>query len=402
MKGKKEKISVMFLFLILLGANVANLQLISSVVPKHDWREPTEQVFEKKVSRNDAHELDYQTLVEVSEYILDTAEHNNYQFDCVVYSAALLFESEDALIIIGHGYFDSKQQYFIGDYSERAIQKMAHGRDIVALLACYSATIVLTNKKQLTYQNSIDLLTAIKDLGNNLAWVQKSIFTPLQNILLSDLDSGGVNGWSLRNPPPIFNVLRQAHTYDGKDIYWNLFTEAGINSLSYYMRSHKYRLMEFTFIGEFLIEVSENSYMVERHTVEFESWILTKSDTKDYFHVEDIYIDGEYQSRQRYDYKVDDLLDAMVTEAGIANRVTALGIMAGAFVTMGVFLLGKGISWIGMAAAAAAASKTVTALGFSVGATSFLGWFATIVGAVLLVAVIALVITAVVIAFTWD
>jgi len=334
-KGKKEKISVMFLFLILLGANVANLQLISSVVPKHNWREPTEQVFEKKVSRNDAHELDYQTLVEVSEFILAAAEKNNYQFDCVVYSAALLFESEDALIIIGHGYFDSKQQYFIGDYSERAIQKMAHGRDIVALLACYSATIVLANKKQLTYQNSIDLLTAIKDLGNNLAWVQKSIFTPSQNILLFDLESGG--GGAIEDATIPWNGLRFARTgYDNGKI-WNLWYDNAQILLKNFMLANQGIEVEFTLTGSYLIEIATGTYQWYYHVLTYDAWLYMNSDDNIYLHIENI-VKNDEKEKRIVDVKYKEL-SSLYTTQGYTPFITMTVLLCTLLCEIGLALL---------------------------------------------------------------
>ena len=68
-------------------------------------------------------------------YIRSEATNNNFEITTTVISAALLFESADTLIIIGHSYFDVNGNYFIGDYSAKRIQQFAQEKERVALLA---------------------------------------------------------------------------------------------------------------------------------------------------------------------------------------------------------------------------------------------------------------------------
>jgi len=405
-KGTKEKISVVFLFVILLGANVANLQLISSVVPKYNWREPPGQVVEKKEFGTDSYGLDYQTLVEVSEFILGSAEQNNYQFDCVVFSAALLFESEDALIIIGHGHFNLEGQYSIGDYSASSIQKLANKKEFVALLACYSATIKLTNKKQLIYQNSIDLITAIEDLSDYFAWIQKNTFTLSQNIQLFDLDSGGGNG--LTDAPEFFTSLKYAFSVhpDYGDTYWNLNFESAMRSLSSYMMNYKYRRVEFTFTGTHYVELVPDSgnYVANSHSCTFNAWLSIEGDTQKYVQIRDVLVDGNDQKKD-FSMKLEELMLALDEATYRSNVIAALGIFAGTFVAIGASFLAAAISLkLAVGALATSGTMATTAMvsaGWTVASLSGLVTLCTVLGITCIVIAILTAITVVILAATW-
>jgi len=308
-KGTKEKISVLFLFVILLGANVANLQLISSVVPKYNWREPPGQVVEK-VSKSNTCELNYQILIEISEYVLNTAEKNNYQFNCVVYSTALLFESEEVLIIIGHGHFDSKQQYSIGDYSAEKIYTLAQEKNVIALLACYSASLKFDNKKQLTYLDKIDLFTVMNDLCKFLSWMQATTYTSIENIILFDFDSGDSNG--NQEPTYLMNGLRYAysiHPEYGHKIYWNLYVDSARDALYNYMLGYKYILVIFYFSGNFLIEQPSGNYELEYHCITYHAKIIIEGDMKNYLDLYNFEVDGAAKKRFAKKLKLDDIND---------------------------------------------------------------------------------------------
>ncbi len=400
--SRVQKINVVLIFLVIIGTIFANINVITSITPANVY-ENIDGNSENQNILTDYNDLDSNIILEISEYILNQANNFDFKISKIVYSAGLIIETQDTLIVIGHGYFDSDSQYFIGDYSKTNLVKMADSKDAVALLSCYSANVELENNKQLTFLNKIDVVSAMNELFVFLNWKETMKFIPTYNIQLFDLDPGGGNGWSLSNPPPNFNLLQRAHSFDGDfHKYWNLLTASGIRSLSTYMMSHKYRTVDFTLKGEFLTQVTpnQNSYYINEITLKFDSWVHVESDMCDYIAIEEIYVDGDFQRFENYDYKVDDLLNLMMSSGGIANRVTALGIMAATFVTIGIFLIGKALHFMKIAIAVTVAGA-MTEIGLSVSAVSWLAGIAGILGLLLIIAAIAIVIAAVVIAFNW-
>ena len=85
MKGKREKISVMFLFIILLGADVANIQVLSSISPK-DATNPIDFTVVKQVeSQFMDNELGYRLTLEVYTFLQKVATDNNFQITSTVF-----------------------------------------------------------------------------------------------------------------------------------------------------------------------------------------------------------------------------------------------------------------------------------------------------------------------------
>ncbi len=398
---KITTINTLLVFLVIIGTIFANLSTVVSIMPKSTTERDVEIVDNSTTIATN--EFDVKTLTEIADYMSDQAAQNDFEISTMVYSSGLLFESDNSLIVIGHGYFSSNNQYFISDYSTNRISKMAKNKEMVALLACYSSNVELENNLQLTYTDTIDLTTAIQDLFSLLRWTESTQFNPIKNIQLFNLDPGGSgNGWSLSNPPPAFNMMRQAHTYDGTHKYWNLLTDSGVKSLSAYMMSNKYRKIEFTFRGEFLEQTAPNqqSYYINTHSVTFDSWILIEGDLKDYLHIENIYLEGVLQKRQQHNLQVDDIVGILVSEEGIASRVAALTVLGGALIPLAVILLTTGIKLLKIALVAGAAG-TSTALGLSATASCVLGCLAVTLGIIIVAIAVAILIAAVVIAFTW-
>ncbi len=395
-----KKISMALIFCVIIGSIFANITVIVSITPKSIQSNANET--ESRVIIDKTFDFDLITMTEISEFILTQVDNNNFGLTMIIYSSGLLFESDDTLIIFGHGHLNSENQYFIGDYSENSIYEMVKDKETVALLSCFSSNIKLTNDRQLTYETQIDLVSAMNDLITMLQWEKIASFLPSTNIQLFDLDPGpGGNGWSLSNPPPAFYKKRQAHTFDNYHRYWNLLTDSGIRSLSTYMLNNKWQKIEFTFEGEFLTEKTPNSYYVKACNLKFDSFVITQSDVKDYFYIENIYINGVFQKRTTHTIKIDDVLDAMVSQAEIANRLSAIKIAVAVFVPIGILLLGGGLKLFSIGFAAYTAGVASTSLGLSASCAMFLGSCAAWIGFILLTIAIVLVVAALIITLPW-
>ncbi len=339
-------INTLLIFLVIFGTVFANLNAIVSIMPR-DTLERDVNGVDNSTPIVDFDELDVETMIEVADYIQTQATINNFEISTLVYSSGLLFESDNSLIIIGHGYFNSTGQYFIADYSANRILQMTENKEVVALLACYSNNIELENDLQLIYTDRIDLTTAIQDMINLLSWTESYKLNPIKNIQLHALDPGGSgNGWSLSNPPSLFNNVRQAYTYAGKHIYWNLLTDLGERSLYTYMMSHKWQKIEFTYKGDFLEKASssQSSYYLTEHLVTFDAWIITKSDTNDYVHFGNVYRDNNFQKKAKGDILLDQFLkivaDAAPNLIDIRFQYTALLVaIAAIIIPMGVIFI---------------------------------------------------------------
>jgi len=336
-KGKMEKISVIFVLLVLLGANMANLQLVRAAALKNSYRKPAaDQVVGKRTEKSNAYELDYQILAEVSGFILSAAENNHFWFDSVVYSAALLFESEDVLIIIGHGHFDSKQQYYIGDFSAEKISQLALEKNTVALLACYSSVVKLQNQYQLSYKGKIDLKSSIVDLMISLKWQQQSNFLPEVNVILHDFDSGG---GSADIPDFITGSIMAYNPSDNR--YYNLESQNGLYYYYQYMKANLGHIVIVTLANEYYIQIDEHSYQLITKVTVFRTWITREMsfhshDLEYFIHLNSFIINGESKSGSYVgEYPI--LYDLLISNSNVSRNgwLTPALVICGFVVTLG-------------------------------------------------------------------
>ena len=389
MKGTKEKISVVFLFVILLGANVANIQFLSSIVPKSSANpiDFTTVVCQEQPQFTD-NELGYRLTSEVYAFLQKAAVDNNFQITSTVFSAALLIESEDAIIIIGHGHFDSEGNYFIGSYSINQLQQLVVGKQIVALLACYSARIKLPNAIQLLYFNEIILKKAIDDLAMLLNWKLEQEFTPSTNVALSALDPGsGVNGWTINNPPPLFNKRKTAYCPE-YCITWDLNSETAIQSLSIFLYDHHLTAIRLNYEGEFLIETPKGSgaYSIVTKSVQYDIWNSNPGGVWDYLNFANLKIDGVSKPQYSGCDKFYNFENEMMNALGLTRQESKYE-FASNFIGIGACLLVAGGGGIAFAFAATAPTWVLWLAGIG-------GIIAIIIGVVLLIIAIVVTISA--------
>lgn len=337
-----QKINSVLVFLVIIGTIFANLNAVVSIMPRNTMERDVKKVDNQTINTN-TNEFDLKTLTEISNYIRIQADLNNFEISIMVYSSGLLFESDTSLIIIGHGYFDSKNQYFISDYSTNRIIRMAENKEVVALLSCYSSNIRIENNKLLTYNDKIDIESAMKDLFSLLDWTETYEFNPTRNFYLIELDPGGPGGDDdddLSDATIFVDGLRYAHSYLNGHLYWNLYYDSAIESLTNFMLNHKYRLVEFTFTGDFLIEQGHNTgiYELEYHTITYDAWCSIKSDTKTYVEIDDVKYDGVSKGKY-YSIKADDLLEVLADNAGQAGFLSTSMSLAAIFATIGGALI---------------------------------------------------------------
>ena len=328
---------------------MANVNVIASIVP-NNIQSNGNSIANQEISK-DTNELDYASVSEISNYLLEQAKHNNYKFSTIVFSSGLLFESEDILIVVGHGNFDSKGQYSIGDFSTNMITRLAKEKEKVALLSCFSSKIKLQNNLQLTYENEIDIKSAIGDLSTLLNWKPIYKFAPTNNILLDYFDPGDGGGGSYTQATIPFNGLRRAHSFLDGHIYWNLYSSTACTSLKNYMYANLGRLVEFTYTGTFLIEQGAGSgvYDLEYHTLTYDAWITKEGDMKHYMNYDDIERDNSDLGKY-IKVKMEDLTEAYDV-LGYEPFIDA----SNTFVTV---LLETGLAFLGVWGLAALASKS--------------------------------------------
>jgi len=343
-KMKMEKIGMFsFLSLIFLGATIANVQIVCSTVSSNSQSimQPV-AIAEERIHHNvETFELDYQLLKGISDYLFSEATYNSFKITAISYSAALLFEGKNALIIIGHGYYNSKGQYFIGDFSEENIQMFAEEKELVALLACYSAEIDLTAPYQLKYRTRIDLLTAINDLCNFLGWHQKNAYLPVQNLYLFDLDPGqtGPSDFVETN---FFNDAFYAYAYHhltGVYTTWNLKSASAIKMANDYLATFQKAVIFIVGSGDFtvryvrtylfgLITEVETSY--EYH--EFKCRAFSKEVNGDLIiRAYDFIADDTYKhpNDPTFELSIENFVEALGTESvNPSDLIKAAGVLA--------------------------------------------------------------------------
>lgn len=371
---KLSKINAIMIILVIFGSFFANINMVSSIIPKNGKRN-YDNVIETQAVEIDTITLDYETVNEVFDYFKKQAMLNGYEETITVISSGLLFESENSLIIIGHGHFDSKNQYRIADYTSSRIKNLAEQKQIVALLGCYSNAIKLDNEIQLTYNGKINLRTAIYDLVDLLDWSVSHEFLPSVNIGLHYLDPGGSgNGWSISNPPPLFNTLKRAYC-PVHDIYWNLDTETGVRSLSTFMYNHLNTAIRLNYEGQFLTETSlgSNSYYLNDEAVQFDLWMSEEGGVWKYLNFANIKVNGVPKSSYTGSLKVFDIESEMMTALGMTRQESKYA-LAAIFGTLGIAFCTLGWQLIAYAIAASAGLLKVLAfvggiLGFLIGAT---------------------------------
>lgn len=351
MKESNKKITTILIFLVLIGTFFANINVIASIVPSNIQANVSRKA-NQEIS-DDTNELDYTSVSEISNYLQEQAGYNDFKFSAIVYSAGLLFESEISLIVIGHGNFDTRGQYYIGDFSSKKISKIAEEKEMVALLSCYSSNVELENNLQLTYEEEIDIASAINELFKFLKWNQNAKFSPTNNIRLHDLDPGLGGGFDPNSPPAYFmNGYKMAQS---RSTYWNLRYESALISLTNYMLSNIGIRVEFSFSTTFYEEVSTDNWVLKSHTATYDAWTFIEGDMKTYIKINNIVIDGSSKNKQ-ISVKVDDLMVA-VSQDGINGFLQTMQYLAGIFAGIaGVFITGYISVKIAIAVSTAAAA----------------------------------------------
>lgn len=346
MKGIVKKINVILVFLVMIGTIFANINIIASIVPNNNHVYVSGK--ENQVI-NDTFALDYETVAEVFDYFMMQAKYNDFEQISTIISSGLIFESEKSLIVIGHGHFDSKNQYRIADYTANIIRSKAEQKQTVALLGCYSSFIKLDNEIQLTYSYKVNLESALHDLIILLDWSVSCEFNPSTNIQLIDLDPGGCNGWSISNPPPLYNIRKEAYC-PAFSITWNLNSETAIQALSTFMYNHYMTAFRLYYEGDFLKETSpgSNSYYIIREKVQFNLWISIPGGVWEYLNFANIRVNNVPKSSYTGSIKLFDIESEMMNVFGMTYQESKYA-LAGIFGTIGMGMLALGCSVIAWA-----------------------------------------------------
>jgi len=359
---KMNKINTGLIILVIIGTFAANINMIASILPKNEGLN-FDNLIEAQPTDNDLYTLEYEIIDEVYDYFIKQADLNGFENICTFISSGLVFESDNSLIVIGHGYFDSRNQYKIADYTSGQIKNLAEQKQIVALLGCYSNVIELDNEIQLKYCSIINLETAINDLINLLDWSVSYKFLPTTNIQLFDFDPGGSgNGWSISNPPPAFNIKRMAYSQE-YGIYWDLSTDTGVQALSDFLLNHLNSVVKITLKGEFLEEISPNSntFTVSTQEVKYATWISNPGGVWKYLNIENTKINGVSKPSFNGCLKVYDLVDNLQSILGLSTYSEAAFYLAVIFIPAGVAIAGAGAFLIKYAIGATVAALEVLA-----------------------------------------
>ncbi len=338
---KITTINTLLVFLVIIGTIFANLSTVVSIMPKHEM-----QMIKSKVENQVVDDIDndfgYELVLQIDTYFRREADFNKIKISTSVYSTGILFEIDNSLIIIGHGYYDSNNQYYIADYSANRISQMAENKEFVALLACYSDNIDLVNELTLTYEGKIDLKSAVNELIKILDWNQNSKFIPIKNIRLFDLDPGGGGG-------PVLSRHYQngiCYAYTGADDghYWNLNTQAGFYGAGNWLMSHKGYIAEVYVSDYYYEKIGENTYNLVFSETTYITKVTTKSDTLDYLNMDDIVINGE-SINDHYETKINGLIIVLDNDQILAGIViTAVFALVSTLVTVGATLLKVGLA----------------------------------------------------------
>jgi hypothetical protein len=315
------KMQAAFLLLIIMGTVFVAVNSAAAVMPKQKRSDESKSIVitDQKRTEPNSYELDYTSITEIDAFMRSAAKNNDYKFTRIYYSAALLYETKDALIVIGHGHFDSKGQYSIGDYNENEIHYLAKEKTIAILLACYSDIVILTNAKQLSFTNEIDVLTAMNELVTFLNWEVKNTFLPTNNIALHELDPGEGGSYDPADVPVLFETKKEAYSgWDGS--YWDLSYETSIYLLSNWLLTHDCKVVLFTFEGEFLVELAPYYYVTEDYEITFKAWFKKELDLNDYLHMKDIYIDGVQQNNPTGTITADEIIGDIANALGCNNN----------------------------------------------------------------------------------
>ena len=340
------------MILVIMGSFLANVNIKASFITKRQNKIENVCPIDETISDYN-YELDFTSLKEISEFFSAHAKLNNYKLTTTVYSAGLLYETENSLIIIGHGHFNSQGDYYIADYSADTISKYAKDKEFVALIACYSANIELENKIQLSYTTTIDLESSINDLMDLLQWKEKYSFCPLKNINLIELDpGGGGNGGEDANFP--WDGLRYAYTgYDG-GTYWNIWYSSAQTSLKNFMLSHLGIKVQLTMSGDFLMDPGNGQYVMDYQVITYDCWIYRNSDMNLYMHFENVKNNGVNLGKF-LDVKYNDMTSIYTTQ-GYTPFITMTVLLCTLLFEVGIaFLiplgsaLVKGTTWASIA-----------------------------------------------------
>ena len=90
MKSVLKKICSVMIFFVIIGTVLANTNVLNSIMP-NNYSNENQIKTEENLIVSGSDELDFTSLDEISNYILNQAEYNDYKFTTVVYSSALLF-----------------------------------------------------------------------------------------------------------------------------------------------------------------------------------------------------------------------------------------------------------------------------------------------------------------------
>ncbi len=255
----------------------------------------------------------------------------------------LLYETENSLIIIGHGYYDSNNQYYLADYSANRISRMAENKDFVALLACYSSNVILHNELALTYDNEVDLKSAVDDLLDVLDWDQHFAFIPSNNFMLFDLDPGpGAPGGI--TDAPFSNGIKYIYS-PSEGLYWNLNTEAGFQGAGNWMFNNKYILVKVYIANDYYKQIAENTYQLISGVATYDAWIIIQSDMNDYLRIRNLVVAG-VAKKSPNDIKLNSIRDVLASDefvigflAGLASSLAIALVFA--LITGGIGLINK-------------------------------------------------------------
>ncbi|MCG3224146.1 MAG: hypothetical protein H7647_06745 [Candidatus Heimdallarchaeota archaeon] len=164
----------------------------------------------------------------------------------IYYSEAIVIETEEHLILFGHGSKDTKQ-YSIGDISLSTIKNLAEDKEYVALISCYSSTVDLTNRQLLTFNGEVKFRIAIQalssflDLELNTHRYRIDFALPIPGPIGLDPGGGG-GGGDLPDPlpeiMPMFYYINAQATIDGITYSFNLKTYFGLDCYYQFLNDH--------------------------------------------------------------------------------------------------------------------------------------------------------------------
>jgi len=150
--------------------------------------------------------------------------------------------------------------------------------------------------------------------------------------------------------------LQYAYTGADGGHYWNLKTEVDIEGVGNWLLANKGYLVRICIAKEFYVQINSETNQLITSIVTYDAWIITKSDTYNYLHMENYTIDGE-SSDDEYEPLLNGIYDILDTDPVLS------GALIGLATALGIALIGYGISMYQSAKYWLIVKVTITELG---------------------------------------